>query len=63
MQTDVLTVYREWRNAYNQTTILKDSSNKVKSIISSSLKQPRSNQKNIQINGKTYLLDWSKVKI
>lgn len=63
MQTNILTVYREWQNAYNQTTILKDEKNRVKAIISSSLKQPRSNQKQIKINGKTYILDWSKVKI
>lgn len=57
-----LTVYREWNSSYNQTTILKDENNKVKAIISSSLKQPKLNQKTIVINCWTYSLNWDNVE-
>lgn len=57
-----LTVYREWNSSYNQTTILKDENNKVKAIISSSLKQPKLNQKTIVINCWTYSLNWENVE-
>ena len=59
MQT--LSVYREWGSAYNQTTVLKDSNDKVKVIIASSIKQPKKNQKTIVINNKTFLLNWDSV--
>jgi len=57
-----LTVYREWNSSYNQTTILRDENNKVKAIISSSLKQPKLNQKTIVINCWTYSLNWENVE-
>lgn len=57
-----LIVYREWNSSYNQTTILKDENNKVKAIISSSLKQPKFNQKTIVINCWTYSLNWDNVE-
>lgn len=56
-----LTVYREWQSAYNQTTILKDSNNKVKAILSSSIRQPKRGQKSITINCNTFLLNWDNV--
>lgn len=57
-----LTVFREWNSSYVQTTILKDENNKVKAIISSSLKQPKLNQKTIVINCWTYSLNWENVE-
>jgi hypothetical protein len=54
-----LTVHRDWKSSYNQTTILKDSTGKIKAIIPSSLKQPRWKQKTIIVNCWTYNLDWS----
>lgn len=56
-----LTVYREWNSSYNQTTILKDENNKVKAIISSSIKQPKLNQKIVVINRNEFLLNWENV--
>lgn len=56
-----LTVYREWINSYNQTTILRDENNKVKAIITSSIKQPKMNQKIVVINCKEFLLNWELV--
>jgi len=56
-----LIVYREWESAYNQRTILKDMQGKTKAIISSSIRQPKRNQKTIVINCWTYALDWSNV--
>ena len=58
---NTLTVYREWESSYNQRTILKDSNNKVKAIISSSIRQPKMNQKTIVINCWTFLLNWEVV--
>lgn len=58
---NTLTVYREWQSSYSQLTILKDNNNKVKAILSSSINQPKKNQKTIVINGYTFLLDWDKV--
>lgn len=55
---NTLTVHREWHNAYVQTTILKDHNNKVKAIISSSLRQPKMGQKTIVINCWTFALNW-----
>ena len=57
-----LTVYRNWKSAYSQQTILKDCNNKVKAIFNSSLKQPRKGTKTIVINCWTFKLDWSNVK-
>ena len=57
-----LTVYRNWKSAYSQQTILKDCNNKVKVIFNSSLKQPRKGTKTIVINCWTFKLDWSNVK-
>ena len=57
-----LTVYRNWKSAYSQQTILKDCNNKVKAIFNSSLKQPRKGTKTIIINCWTFKLDWSNVK-
>lgn len=54
-----LTVHRDWKSSYNQTTILKDKEGKVKAIFASSIKQPRWKQKTITINCLTYNLDWS----
>lgn len=34
-----LTVHRDWKGSYNQTTILKDNQGKVKAIFSSSIKR------------------------
>jgi hypothetical protein len=59
MQT--LTVYREWQSSYNQVTILKDCNNKVKAIFSSSICQPKKNQKQIIINCNVFLLNWENV--
>jgi len=56
-----LTVYREWNSSYNQTTILRDENNKVKAIITSSIKQPKMNQKIVVINRKEFLLNWELV--
>lgn len=56
-----LTVYRNWKSAYNQQTILKDCNNKVKAIFNSSLKQPKRGTKTIIINCKTFLLNWENV--
>ena len=56
-----LTVYRNWKSAYSQQTILKDCNNKVKAIFNSSLKQPRKGTKTIVINCWTFKLDWSNV--
>ena len=53
-----LTVYRNWKSAYNQQTILKDCNNKVKAIFNSSLKQPKRGTKTIIINCCKYKLDW-----
>lgn len=58
---NTLTVYREWESSYNQRTILKDSNNKVKAIISSSIRQPKFRQKTIVINCWTFLLNWDVV--
>jgi len=58
---NTLTVHREWESSYNQITILKDSNNKVKAIIPSSIRQPKMNQKTIVINCWTYLLNWDVV--
>lgn len=57
-----LYVERNWVSSYVQTTILKDENNKVKAIISSSLKQPKFNQKTIVINCWTYSLNWENVE-
>jgi hypothetical protein len=57
----VLTVHREWESSYNRTTVLKDSEGKVKAIFSSSLRQPKRNQKTIVINCWTYSLNWELV--
>jgi hypothetical protein len=59
MQT--LTVYREWGSSYNQRTILKDCNNKVKAIFSSSINQPKLNQKTIVVNRCTFALNWDNV--
>lgn len=56
-----LYVERQWSNSYVQTTILRDSNNKVKAIISSSIKQPKFRQKTIVINCWTFLLNWDVV--
>ena len=56
-----LTVYRNWKSAYNQQTILKDCNNKVKAIFNSSLKQPKRGTKSIVINCNTFLLNWENV--
>ena len=56
-----LTVYREWESSYNQRTILRDCNNKVKAIISSSIRQPKINTKTIIINCNTFLLNWDVV--
>ena len=58
---NTLTVYREWESSYNQRTILRDSNNKVKAIISSSIKQPKFRQKTIVINCWTFALNWDVV--
>lgn len=58
---NTLTVYREWESSYNQRTILRDSNNKVKAIISSSIRQPKFRQKTIVINCWTFLLNWDVV--
>ncbi|HSE99822.1 MAG TPA: hypothetical protein VLA48_02910 [Nitrososphaeraceae archaeon] len=56
-----LTVYREWNSSYNQTTILRDDKGMVKAIITSSIKQPKMNQKIVVINRKEFLLNWELV--
>ena len=56
-----LYVYRNWKSAYSQQTILKDRNNKVKAIINSSLKQPKRGTKTIIINCNTFLLNWENV--
>lgn len=53
-----LTVHRDWQSAYNQITTLKDCTGKVKAIISSSIRQPKLNQKSITVVGVEYRLDW-----
>ena len=58
---EILTVHRNWKSAYNQTTILKDKFGKVKAIFNSSIKQPRKGTKTIVINCKQFLLDWSNI--
>jgi hypothetical protein len=58
---EALTVERTWITPYNQTTILKDSNNKVKAIFSSSLRQPKRGQKEIIINCFRYSLNWDNV--
>jgi len=57
----VLTVYREWQSSYSQTTILKDSEGKVKAIYSSSIRQPKFNQKTVVVNCCTFALNWDNV--
>jgi len=59
---DVLYVFRDRQGAYNQTTTIKDSNNKVKAIFNSMLQQPRKNTKTITINSNTFKLDWRYVK-
>ena len=54
-----LTVHRDWKSSYNQTTILKDKEGKIKAIFASSIKQPRWKQKTITVNCWVYNLDWS----
>ena len=58
---NTLKVYRDWQSAYNQTTVLKDNNNKVKVIISSSIKQPKKGSKTIVVKGIEYILDWGNV--
>lgn len=58
---NTLTVHREWESSYNQRTILKDHNNKVKAIISSSIRQPKFRQKTIVVNCWTWLLNWDVV--
>lgn len=58
---ETLTVYRDWQSPYNQTTTLKTADNKIKAVLSSSLRQPKRNQKTIVINCNTFLLNWSNV--
>jgi len=55
---NTLYVERDWVTAYNQRTILRDSNNKVKAIISSSIRQPKFKQKTIVINCWTFALNW-----
>lgn len=59
---ETLTVYRDWKNAYSQMTTLKTKDGQVKAIINNSLHQPRRGTETIELRGKTYLLDWSKVE-
>lgn len=59
--SNTLTVERQWNNAYVQTTILRDSNNKVKAIFNSSLRQPKKGLKSITINCNTFLLNWDNV--
>lgn len=58
---NTLTVKREWHSPYNQTTILTDENNKVKLIISSSIRQPKKGLKEITIKNKIYLLNWKNI--
>jgi len=43
----------------NTSTILRDKNNKVKKIISGLL-QPRKGKPTLTVNGKEFLIDWSK---
>lgn len=61
MQT--LIVHREWQSSYSQITILKDLNNKVKVIISSSINQPKFNQKTIVVNRCVFALNWEYVAV
>lgn len=53
---EVLTVERDWKNAYCQTTILRDENGRVKKIISSSIQQPKKKDKTYSLNGVVYQL-------
>jgi len=58
---EILTVHRNWKSAYNKTTILKNKLGKVKAIFNSSINQPRKGTKTIEINCNKFLLDWSNI--
>lgn len=57
-----LTVFRDRKSAYNQTTTLKDAEGKVKTTYNTMLNQPRKNQETIEINYNLFKLDWQNVK-
>lgn len=60
-----LIVERDFKSAYNQTTILKTEKGKVIAIIREHTQQPRKNQETIvltKLNKQTeYMLDWSQI--
>lgn len=61
MELITLEVERNWNGAYHQQTTLRTKEGKVKAVISSSLQQPKRNQREITINCNKFLLDWSGV--
>ena len=56
-----LTVERNWQSSYNQTTILRDSTGKVRQIITSINQQPKKGLKVFLLGGMEYNLDWNGV--
>ena len=54
---EILTVHRETKSTYNQVTTLKDSNNKVKSILTG-YNQPIKRKPFITLRGKMYNLNF-----